>query len=103
MSVDSRSARIAVTGATGHIGGLVAQSLADAGVPQRLIARSVNRLPQLAGADSAETCNLSLPAQADGARQRRAWHPNRLCTSGVSSRPVIGRAPAPCSNRSSHS
>ncbi|MCY4668645.1 MAG: NAD(P)H-binding protein, partial [Rhodococcus sp.] len=55
MSVDSRSARIAVTGATGHIGGLVARSLGDAGVPQRLIARSVNRLPQLPGADSAET------------------------------------------------
>lgn len=46
---------IAVTGATGHIGGLVARHLSDAGISQRLIARSVGRLPQLPGADAAET------------------------------------------------
>lgn len=39
--------RIAVTGATGFIGGHTAQTLADAGVPQRLIVRNPERAPHL--------------------------------------------------------
>jgi NAD(P)H dehydrogenase (quinone) len=40
---------LAVTGSTGVLGGLVSGALAAAGVPQRLLARSVDRAPQLAG------------------------------------------------------
>ncbi|PYI39300.1 NAD(P)-dependent oxidoreductase [Arthrobacter psychrolactophilus] len=39
--------RIAVTGATGFIGGHTAQTLADAGLPQRLIVRNPERAPHL--------------------------------------------------------
>jgi len=45
--------RIAVTGATGHIGGLVAHSLADAGIPQRLVVRDASRAPELDRAEVA--------------------------------------------------
>jgi uncharacterized protein YbjT (DUF2867 family) len=41
---------LAVTGSTGALGGLVARDLADRGVPQRLVARSPERTPRLAGA-----------------------------------------------------
>lgn len=41
---------LAVTGATGGIGGRVARRLADRGVPQRLVVRDPARAPQLAGA-----------------------------------------------------
>lgn len=34
---------LAITGSTGHIGGLVAQHLADAGLSQRLLVRDINR------------------------------------------------------------
>jgi NAD(P)H dehydrogenase (quinone) len=44
---------IAVTGASGHIGGAVAAALAEAGVSQRLIVRNAARAPQLAGAEVA--------------------------------------------------
>jgi NAD(P)H dehydrogenase (quinone) len=44
---------IAVTGATGDLGGRVARELAARGVKQRLIVRDPNRAPQLAGADVA--------------------------------------------------
>ncbi|MET7857148.1 NAD(P)H-binding protein [Streptomyces sp. NPDC005318] len=40
---------IAVTGATGAVGGRVAQRLARAGVPVRLLARDPSRLPDLPG------------------------------------------------------
>jgi uncharacterized protein YbjT (DUF2867 family) len=46
-------ARIAVTGATGGVGGRVARRLADAGVGQRLVVRDPARAPRLAGADTA--------------------------------------------------
>lgn len=41
---------VAVTGATGGLGGLVARALADAGVGQRLLVRDVGRAPALPGA-----------------------------------------------------
>ena len=41
---------IAVTGVTGAVGGAVARRLADAGLPQRLLARSPARAPRLPGA-----------------------------------------------------
>ncbi|MDC4232560.1 SDR family oxidoreductase [Actinomyces sp. B33] len=41
---------IAVTGVTGRVGGLVARALAERGVPQRLLARSPQRAPELPGA-----------------------------------------------------
>lgn len=42
---------IAVTGATGQLGGRVARRLAAAGVPQRLLVRDPERAPRLPGAD----------------------------------------------------
>src|SRR3954453_1702817 len=45
---------IAVTGATGEMGGRVAHGLAERGVRQRLIVRDVSRAPQLPGAHVAE-------------------------------------------------
>ena len=44
---------IAVTGATGGLGGRVARRLADHGVPQRLLARDATRAPELAHAEVA--------------------------------------------------
>jgi NAD(P)H dehydrogenase (quinone) len=41
---------IAVTGATGELGGRVARRLADRGVEQRLVVRDPSRAPELAGA-----------------------------------------------------
>jgi NAD(P)H dehydrogenase (quinone) len=41
---------LAVTGATGALGGLVARDLANRGVPQRLVVRSPERAPALDGA-----------------------------------------------------
>lgn len=45
---------IAVTGATGALGGSVARRLAEAGVAQRLLVRSAGRAPSLPGAEVAE-------------------------------------------------
>jgi NAD(P)H dehydrogenase (quinone) len=44
---------IAVTGATGGLGGRVARRLADRGVRQRLVVRDPGRAPELAGAEVA--------------------------------------------------
>ncbi|RJL20546.1 SDR family oxidoreductase [Bailinhaonella thermotolerans] len=44
---------IAVTGATGEVGGRVARRLAAAGVPQRLVVRDPGRAPSLPGAEVA--------------------------------------------------
>ncbi|QXT61751.1 hypothetical protein [Tessaracoccus palaemonis] len=38
---------IAVTGATGALGGLIARNLAERGVPQRLLAHTPERAPRL--------------------------------------------------------
>lgn len=40
---------LAVTGSTGAVGGMVARALAAEGVPQRLLARTVAKAPQLPG------------------------------------------------------
>jgi NAD(P)H dehydrogenase (quinone) len=45
---------IAVTGATGEVGGRVARRLADRGVSQRLLVRDASRAPALAGAEVRE-------------------------------------------------
>lgn len=45
---------LAITGSTGHIGGLVAQHLADDGLSQRLLARNPNKAPKLPGATAVQ-------------------------------------------------
>src|SRR5690606_38559815 len=44
---------IAVTGATGGVGGRVGRRLADAGARQRLLVRDIGRAPRLPGAEVA--------------------------------------------------
>lgn len=58
---------IAVTGATGAVGGRVAQRLARAGVPVRLLARDPSRLPDLPGTVAAPPA-----AYGDGEAMRLA-------------------------------
>jgi len=41
---------LAITGSTGHIGGLVSKHLAGVGIPQRLLARNPERAPSMPGA-----------------------------------------------------
>ena len=52
---------LAVTGATGWLGGLVARDLADRGVAQRLLVRDASRAPDLPGAVVRE-CTYADPA-----------------------------------------
>ncbi|MEV0021043.1 SDR family oxidoreductase [Streptomyces atroolivaceus] len=58
---------VAVTGASGAVGGRVAARLARTGVPVRLLGRDPSRLPQLPGAVSAPPA-----AYGDGEGMRRA-------------------------------
>ncbi|MEZ0163220.1 SDR family oxidoreductase [Kineococcus sp. LSe6-4] len=58
---------IAVTGATGQIGGRVARGLAAAGAQQRLVVRDPNRAPDLEGAD------VRVATYADGEALRHAF------------------------------
>ncbi|MGX7826206.1 SDR family oxidoreductase [Actinokineospora sp. 24-640] len=48
--MDASEGAIAVTGATGRLGGRVARRLAEAGVGQRLVVREPSRAPELPGA-----------------------------------------------------
>ncbi|MCS5735921.1 SDR family oxidoreductase [Herbiconiux daphne] len=57
---------IAVTGATGGVGGRVARLLQDAGLPQRLIVRDASRAPQIDGAE------LAVATYSDAAAARAA-------------------------------
>jgi NAD(P)H dehydrogenase (quinone) len=59
-------ATLAVTGATGGLGGRVARRLADRGVAQRLVVRDPARAPELPGADVAQA------SYGDGEAVRRA-------------------------------
>ena len=51
---DAREHLIGVTGATGHVGGLVARHLDEAGRAQRLLVRDPSRAPRLASVTSVE-------------------------------------------------
>lgn len=53
---------LAVTGATGQIGGRVAAGLAALGLPQRLIVRDPSRAPALPGADVFQVSSYGDPA-----------------------------------------
>lgn len=50
MNLQPAGTSIAVTGSTGQLGGRVARRLAEAGIPQLLLVRDVQRAPQLARA-----------------------------------------------------
>jgi NAD(P)H dehydrogenase (quinone) len=54
--------KIAITGATGSLGGRIAQKLADREVPLRLIVRDASRAPELPGAEVATATYLDQPA-----------------------------------------
>jgi uncharacterized protein YbjT (DUF2867 family) len=69
--LEQRSARslvIAVTGASGALGGRVAALLAERGVPQRLVVRDAARAPRIDGAEVAAGASY-----ADGEAMRRAF------------------------------
>jgi uncharacterized protein YbjT (DUF2867 family) len=57
---------LAVTGATGRVGGRVARALASAGIEQRLLVRDPSRAPQLADTQ------IAAVSYADGAAARSA-------------------------------
>jgi len=64
--MDPVNPRVAVTGATGLLGGAVATALAAAGVAQRLLVRSPDRAPALPGAE------IAVAGYADGEAVRAA-------------------------------
>ena len=65
--------RVAVSGATGAIGGRVARQLADLGVPMRLIVRDATRAPSLPGADVAVARYGDAPALTAALRGVRTF------------------------------
>jgi NAD(P)H dehydrogenase (quinone) len=58
---------IAVTGASGEVGGRVAQRLAERGVAQRLVVRDASRAPQLEGAEVATASNYEARDEMEAA------------------------------------
>jgi NAD(P)H dehydrogenase (quinone) len=58
---------IAVTGASGEVGGRVAQRLAERGVAQRLVVRDASRAPQLEGAEVATASNYEAQDEMEAA------------------------------------
>jgi NAD(P)H dehydrogenase (quinone) len=79
------TARLAVTGSTGRLGGRIARRLADAGVPQRLLVRDPSRAPQLPGSTVATASyddGAAVRAALDGVSTvlmvSAAEHPDRL-------------------------
>ena len=63
---DTQTPTVAVTGATGRLGGRVARRLADRGIAQRLAVRSPERAPQLPGATPV-ACRYDRPDQVRSA------------------------------------
>jgi NAD(P)H dehydrogenase (quinone) len=70
---------IAITGATGNIGGAVARALAAEGVPTRLLVREAARAPELPGAEVAVTTY----ADADASERALAGVDVLLMVSGA--------------------
>lgn len=62
------SAPIAITGATGGIGGRIARLLANRGVPMRLIVRDLARAPELPNTDIAAATYADKAAMADAVK-----------------------------------
>lgn len=60
------SPTLAITGATGQLGGAVARALADTGVALRILARTPERVPALPGADIAQAEYGDAPAVQRG-------------------------------------
>jgi NAD(P)H dehydrogenase (quinone) len=58
---------IAVTGATGEVGGRVARRLADRGISQRLVVRDPSRAPELEGAEVAQASNYEAADEMEAA------------------------------------
>jgi NAD(P)H dehydrogenase (quinone) len=58
---------IAVTGATGEVGGRVARRLAERGASQRLIVRDLSRAPELEGAEVAQASNYEAHDEMEAA------------------------------------
>jgi NAD(P)H dehydrogenase (quinone) len=58
---------IAVTGATGEVGGRVARRLADRGIAQRLVVRDPSRAPELEGAEVAQASNYEATDEMEAA------------------------------------
>jgi NAD(P)H dehydrogenase (quinone) len=58
---------IAVTGATGEVGGRVARRLADRGIAQRLVVRDASRAPRLEGAEVATASNYEARDEMEAA------------------------------------
>jgi NAD(P)H dehydrogenase (quinone) len=58
---------IAVTGASGEVGGRVAQRLAERGVAERLVVRDASRAPQLEGAEVATASNYEARDEMEAA------------------------------------
>jgi NAD(P)H dehydrogenase (quinone) len=63
---------IAVTGATGEVGGRVARRLADRGIAQRLVVRDASRAPDLAGADVVTASNYEAHDEMEAALEGAA-------------------------------
>lgn len=72
------STPIAVTGATGQLGGRIARRLASAGIEQRLLVRDVSRAPQLPGAEAVHAPY----GEGEAVRQALAGVPIVLMVSG---------------------
>lgn len=62
------SSRIAVTGASGALGGRIARRLADRGIPLRLVVREASRAPKLEEAEVATATYLDRPAMVGALR-----------------------------------
>jgi NAD(P)H dehydrogenase (quinone) len=58
---------VAVTGATGEVGGRVARRLADRGMSQRLLVRDPSRAPELEGAEVAQASNYEASDEMEAA------------------------------------